>query len=200
MTSTSGTPDGIDTTTAYLRAELPRLESQQQALEQELATVTARLESVRTALNALQALAPAPGTPDTPLEAEEEAGDVVVGVPVAEDRGNAAEEAAAAPEAKRRPVKKKPVAGGGAAKGAARKKKAPAPAAGEPAGAGLTGQILAILDAAGDTPVRARDVAAELGRDGTPGSINAVRSTLDRLVGSSRAHRAGRGLYQAAGR
>ncbi|MFE1961122.1 hypothetical protein [Streptomyces sp. NPDC059479] len=62
---------------------------------------------------------------------------------------------------------------------------------------GLTEQILAVLAGSADTPVRARDVAQALGRDESPGSINAVRSTLDRLVGSSRAHRAGRGLYQA---
>jgi hypothetical protein len=44
--------------------------------------------------------------------------------------------------------------------------------------------------------VRARDVAAALGRDADSGSINAVRSTLDRLVASSRIQRVGRGLYR----
>lgn len=62
----------------------------------------------------------------------------------------------------------------------------------------LTEQILAYFAEAGDVDVRARDVASALGRDTDSGSINAVRSTLDRLVGSSRVRRAGRGLYRAA--
>lgn len=62
---------------------------------------------------------------------------------------------------------------------------------------GLTDQVIAILSRRADTPLRARDVAQELGRDDSAGSINTVRSTLDRLVATSRAHRAGRGLYQA---
>ncbi|MFE0632267.1 hypothetical protein ACFW3D_35615 [Streptomyces sp. NPDC058864] len=82
---------------------------------------------------------------------------------------------------------------------------APAPAAADataPADAGrtygkLTEQIVAFFERAGDAEVRARDVAAALGRDGDSGSINAVRSTLDRLVGASRVDRAGRGLYRA---
>jgi hypothetical protein len=49
----------------------------------------------------------------------------------------------------------------------------------------------------GDRDVRARDVAAALGRDTDSGSINAVRSTLDRLVGTHRVQRTGRGLYRA---
>ncbi|WUD77575.1 hypothetical protein OG937_40650 [Streptomyces sp. NBC_00510] len=61
----------------------------------------------------------------------------------------------------------------------------------------LTEQIMDFFEQAGDTEVRARDVAAALGRDGDSGSINAVRSTLDRLVGASRVDRAGRGLYRA---
>ncbi|MGW0316112.1 hypothetical protein [Streptomyces flavidovirens] len=62
---------------------------------------------------------------------------------------------------------------------------------------GLTEQIVAVLAKSGQSAVRARDVAQALGRDETTSSINAVRSTLDRLVATSRAHRAGRGLYQA---
>ncbi|MGI5460779.1 hypothetical protein ACQEWB_47965 [Streptomyces sp. CA-249302] len=60
----------------------------------------------------------------------------------------------------------------------------------------LTEQILAYFAEAGDVDVRAREVAAALGRDTDSGSINAVRSTLDRLVASSRIQRAGRGLYR----
>lgn len=61
----------------------------------------------------------------------------------------------------------------------------------------LTEQILAYFAEVGDVEVRARDVAAALGRDADSGSINAVRSTLDRLVASFRVRRAGRGLYRA---
>ncbi|BBJ46900.1 hypothetical protein SSPO_096180 [Streptomyces antimycoticus] len=61
----------------------------------------------------------------------------------------------------------------------------------------LTEQILAYFAEAEDVDVRARDVASALGRDTDSGSINAVRSTLDRLVGTSRVRRAGRGLYRA---
>ncbi|WP_431963829.1 hypothetical protein [Actinacidiphila sp. bgisy160] len=83
----------------------------------------------------------------------------------------------------------------------------PAPAAAPPDAAALshtgrtygrlTEQIMDFFERTGDTEVRARDVAAALGRDGDSGSINAVRSTLDRLVGASRLDRAGRGLYRA---
>ncbi|MCX5052194.1 MULTISPECIES: hypothetical protein [unclassified Streptomyces] len=61
----------------------------------------------------------------------------------------------------------------------------------------LTEQIMAYFNKVGDVDVRARDVAVALGRDADSGSINAVRSTLDRLVASSRVRRAGRGLYRA---
>ncbi|MDV9171206.1 hypothetical protein R6V09_13855 [Streptomyces sp. W16] len=61
----------------------------------------------------------------------------------------------------------------------------------------LTEQILAYFTKVGDVDVRARDVAAALDRDADSGSINAVRSTLDRLVASYRIQRAGRGLYRS---
>lgn len=61
----------------------------------------------------------------------------------------------------------------------------------------LTEQIMEYFAGVGDADVRARDVAAALGRDTDSGSINGVRSTLDRLVGASRVERAGRGLYRA---
>jgi hypothetical protein len=60
----------------------------------------------------------------------------------------------------------------------------------------LTEQVMAYFAEVGDADVRAREVAAALGRDADSGSINAVRSTLDRLVASSRIQRAGRGLYR----
>ncbi|MFC5904048.1 hypothetical protein [Streptomyces zhihengii] len=72
-----------------------------------------------------------------------------------------------------------------------------APAADQKDGTGLTEQVVAVLAARADTALRARDVTEALGRETTPGGINTVRSTLDRLVATSRAARAGRGLYQA---
>ncbi|WP_311137080.1 hypothetical protein [Streptomyces sp. I6] len=56
--------------------------------------------------------------------------------------------------------------------------------------------MIAVLSRHPGTALRARDVARALGRDDSAGNINTVRSTLDRLVATSRAHRAGRGLYQ----
>ncbi|WP_416980944.1 hypothetical protein [Streptomyces sp. T028] len=61
----------------------------------------------------------------------------------------------------------------------------------------VTEQIMEYFATVGDADVRARDVAAALGRDTDSGSINGVRSTLDRLVGASRVQRTGRGLYRA---
>lgn len=90
--------------------------------------------------------------------------------------------------------------------GAAEPQQAPAPRADAPADADadgqkkygrLTEQILDYFATVGDVDVRAREVAAALGRDTDSGSINAVRSTLDRLVGTSRIRRGGRGLYRA---
>ncbi|MFC8390545.1 hypothetical protein [Streptomyces sp. NPDC057238] len=94
--------------------------------------------------------------------------------------------------------------------GAAEPQQAPAPRTDTPSSADadtdadgqkkygrLTEQILDYFATVGDADVRAREVAAALGRDTDSGSINAVRSTLDRLVGTSRIRRSGRGLYRA---
>ncbi|MFE7388743.1 hypothetical protein [Streptomyces sp. NPDC057582] len=253
MTSEANTQGTVDATTSLLQAELPRLEEHQQALEKELATVTERLESVRTALTALQALSTAPPAPAPVLvgsepsavpapsaNAETETENVAAPkIPrQAQGRTDSAveaeapqEKAAATPA--RRTARKAPVAKGRkqapakqksepakkavAAKAAkpakavkdaepaktvkpsktrAPKKAAPAAPAVDDSGS-LTEMAMKVLATFGDTPVRARDVTKALGRELTPGSINTVRSTLDRLVGTSRAHRAGRGLYQA---
>lgn len=61
----------------------------------------------------------------------------------------------------------------------------------------ITDQIMEYFAGIGTADVRARDVAAALHRDTDSGSINAVRSTLDRLVATSRLQRTGRGLYSA---
>ncbi|MFI8536219.1 hypothetical protein ACIGMX_38975 [Streptomyces aquilus] len=57
--------------------------------------------------------------------------------------------------------------------------------------------LLPYFAQAGDTEIRARDVASALGRDTDSGSISAVRGSLDRLVDTSRVQRAGRELYCA---
>ncbi|WP_405987256.1 hypothetical protein [Streptomyces sp. NBC_00872] len=234
MTSVTGTPGSIEATTALLLSELPQLEAQQQALQNELAAVTERLGSVRTALTALQALSAAPHVPEPTVspEAGAESG-TEHGAPAGEE---AEESAATAAEETTEDGTTEDAAGtagddtaGASAEGdteedakpapasakvprARASRKAPAeapkerkrrtakkavPAVEEQPTGGLTEQILTVLANSADAPVRARDVAQALGRDESPGSINAVRSTLDRLVGSSRAHRAGRGLYQA---
>lgn len=92
----------------------------------------------------------------------------------------------------------RPVAGTAKAAAAAA---AQEPAAVETAGpkkrtSDLADNILAYL-ADADGPARAGDIAQALGRETTPGSVNAVRTSLERLVKASKAQRTGRGLYQA---
>ncbi|MCX4825578.1 hypothetical protein OG883_38160 [Streptomyces sp. NBC_01142] len=242
MTSTAGTPGSVAATTALLQAELPRLEEHQQTLEKELAHVTERLESVRNALTALQALTAAPqvqepaapdNAPETkPAPSASTEAELATGpkstaqtesAPVTHetDTPQAPEEEAAAtpPAPTRRRTRKAPAATGRKQPTQASKKekqksrpakkttaarrtasttaKKTAPVTTPKDSSGLTEQIVEFLATTDGSPVRARDVAQALGRDDTTGSINAVRSTLDRLVATSRAHRAGRGLYQS---
>ncbi|MBT2365605.1 hypothetical protein J7E88_09800 [Streptomyces sp. ISL-10] len=151
-----------------------------------------------------QAPAPAPAEESAPV-----AGSAAAAVPDAEvaqgtppkprkatgrARKKAAPKAATPQASTRRPAKKRSTKTGQSKQAAAPRKKAEA--AVQDTG-GLTEQVIAVLSKRADTPLRARDVAAALGRDESAGAINTVRSTLDRLVATSRAHRAGRGLYQA---
>ncbi|MGW6244408.1 hypothetical protein [Streptomyces roseolus] len=205
--SASLTPvQSIDATTAALQEELPQLEQLQQDLEKELAAVSERVLSVRTALTALLALAetPAPraaqATPEpdavenetavepTPLE---EAGPVPAPRKAATTRTAGARKAtpAKSTSGKERSSAKEPRVTGASQKAA--------PAAKDSA-AGFTEQVIGVLARSPETAMRARDVAQALGRDSSVSAVNGVRSTLDRLVATSRASRAGRGLYQAA--
>ncbi|MGW7361783.1 hypothetical protein ACWGI0_35515 [Streptomyces sp. NPDC054802] len=237
MTSSTNPAGSITEATALLQAELPQLEEYQQTLEKELASVTERLESVRGALAALQALSatpiPAPREAESvvatvidspPAVAEEPVSEPLpaeepVAAPAPEESAEQKEGQKAKPAARtakaagKRPAKtaaaKHPQAKKAGKQAQAKKtapaqdkKKAPtqsqdtaAPALAD--ASGLTDQVVAVLTRNADTPLRARDVAQALGRDDSTGSINTVRSTLDRLVATSRAHRAGRGLYQA---
>ncbi|MFF1836699.1 hypothetical protein ACFVXE_21205 [Streptomyces sp. NPDC058231] len=231
MTSATSTPGSVEATTALLQAELPRLEVRQQDLEKELVTVSERLESVRTALSALQALATAPpvltttsvddgpsasssgseaeahARPTTTQQEQQEPGlSAVTGdvpeaavVPAPRKAGRTAADAvrtASKTTAKQKKERTSKKAAPAKSEKAQTAEKA-APAASAKDGGRLIEQVMEVVAAAGGAPVRARDVTEALGRELTAGSINTVRSTLDRLVATSRAHRAGRGLYQA---
>ncbi|MFF3562379.1 hypothetical protein ACFYXS_20305 [Streptomyces sp. NPDC002574] len=178
------TPRDIEATAEALRDEAERLQAQKQGLERELAAVSAHLCSVNKALDALRKL-----MPSTALEAAT-IGRPRTGYPSSfVDRyTDLAAVTAAEPVpgvADAEPVEPAPEGDD-------------AHAAAQPGYGKLTEQILEYLATTDGAEVRARDVAAALGRDANAGSINAVRSTLDRLVGASRAQRAGRGLYRAA--
>ncbi|MFF0515430.1 hypothetical protein [Streptomyces sp. NPDC004250] len=184
MVSVTPKARNIGITAEGLQEDLARLEIQKQALERELAAVTAHLGSVQRALSALQALMPE-SVPPAPAARP---ADVVAEVPAT---------AAPAPA----PVPSADEVADGAGDGArAEDGSGPGDADGSKAYGKLTEQILSYFADAGNTDVRARDVASALGRDADSGSINAVRSTLDRLVGQSRVRRVGRGLYRAAKR
>ncbi|GGW79349.1 MULTISPECIES: hypothetical protein [Streptomyces] len=184
MVSVTPTARNIEITAEGLQEDLARLEIQKQALERELAAVTAHLDSVQRALGALQALMPEPAPSSAAARPADDNAEVPVAVaptpsPSADEaedgagEGNRAEDSHSA---------------------------SPGDADGSKSYGKLTEQILAYFAEAGNTNVRARDVASALGRDTDSGSINAVRSTLDRLVGQSRVRRVGRGLYRAAKR
>lgn len=166
----------IQTTAASLQAELARLELQKRALERELAAVAAHLDSVQRALTALSALLTDPAA-ETGHLVEEDVDPTQHVSPAPEPATDDATPSLAAT--------------------ADRKRKSPRPKASAQKYGKLTEQILEYFAGLPDTAVRAREVAAALGRDTDSGSINAVRSTLDRLVGASRIDRAGRGLYRA---
>ncbi|GAA2686704.1 hypothetical protein AB0L55_32670 [Streptomyces anthocyanicus] len=184
MVSVTPKARNIEITAEGLQEDLARLEIQKQALERELAAVTAHFGSVQRALSALQALMPesvppAPAARPADVVAEAPATVAPATVPSADEAedgaGDGGEDRA------------EDASGAGDADGSKSYGK-------------LTEQILAYFADAGNTDVRARDVASALGRDTDSGSINAVRSTLDRLVGQSRVRRVGRGLYRAAKR
>ncbi|MEV1068946.1 hypothetical protein [Streptomyces sp. NPDC050263] len=205
----------IEVTTESLQEDLARLQIQKQALERELAAVVAHLGSVQRALSALETLMrnPVAAAPVTarPAGVQAQPGQgVETGEPQA-DRASAAsaEPAGTTANAAAQPRKRQ------SGKDAKTPVAAAVDGAGNPESAGtsgaasasdpdsqrqygkLTEQIMEYFAGVGDADVRARDVAAALGRDSDSGSINGVRSTLDRLVGASRVQRSGRGLYRA---
>ncbi|RPF30478.1 hypothetical protein [Streptomyces sp. TLI_185] len=175
MVPASHAAHNIEITAESLQEDLSRLELQKRALERELAAVVAHLGSVERALSALESVLA------TPAEA----------MPVSTDTRSAGAPVAASRDVSR--VARRPAV----RKGTGRKKAPRSQADTERAYGRLTEEILEYLAQVGDTDVRARDVATALGRATDSGSINAIRSTLDRLVGASRIRRTGRGLYRA---
>ncbi|MFD4719033.1 hypothetical protein ACFWOY_17375 [Streptomyces sp. NPDC058423] len=189
MVSETHVAHNVELTAESLQEDLARLHVQKQALERELAAVVAHLGSVERALRALQSLmldpAVAPAEPAVAPGRRQAAARVAPETAVPSP-AVPAEAPKAAPRT-RRP---------GSRQGS--KEPAPSTDADRQSGYGrLTEQILEYFATVGDADVRARDVAAALGRDTDSGTINAVRSTLDRLVGTSRIRRTGRGLYRA---
>ncbi|MFD7705897.1 hypothetical protein [Streptomyces sp. NPDC059786] len=178
----SAAAHNIEVTTESLQADLARLKLQKQALERELAAVVAHLGSVQRTLSALEPLmrasAAAPVSAGTASTAPADTG-TGTGTDTDTDTDTDADTGADADTDIDTDTDTD-------TDGQPRKKYGK-----------LTEQILEYFAEAGDADVRARDVAAALGRDTDSGSINAVRSTLDRLVGTSRIRRAGRGLYRA---
>ncbi|WP_217168122.1 hypothetical protein [Streptomyces sp. AC512_CC834] len=195
MVSGTRAAHNVEITAESLQEDLARLEAQKQALERELAAVVAHLGSVQRALSALEVLMLGPAVTNAPeraAAAPADAGPGAAGSPKAQGDASA-ESAGAGPRAKSRAEQPR-------RRQATAKRTSRAPRAEEQQQRNygrLTEQILEYFASVGEADVRARDVAAALGRDGDSGSINAVRSTLDRLVGSSRIRRAGRGLYRA---
>ncbi|MCX4968118.1 hypothetical protein OHA98_25840 [Streptomyces sp. NBC_00654] len=199
MVSVTHRAHDIEVTAESLQEDLARLMIQKQALERELAAVVAHLSSVQRALGALQTLmSPAGSAPSGTVGTSpgHRSGTAAHGEPL--PRTPAVPPADAAATAGR----PSPGPGRGAGSTAAPEEHGPAPVSSPEAGGQkqygrLTEQILEYFAGVGDVEVRARDVAAALGRATDSSSINAVRSTLDRLVGTSRVRRTGRGLYRA---
>ncbi|MDT7845633.1 hypothetical protein [Streptomyces justiciae] len=190
MVSVAHTAQRIEDTAESLQEELSRLEVQRQALERELAAVVAHHGSVLKALRALQGLMPS----TTAKASMSAAGHRATGPEdgARDDRDQSLVEGPVAAADRPRPTERTP----------ATARRTAARTADTDTSQGkygqLTEQILEYFAGTGGESVRARDVAAALGRDQGAGSINAVRSTLDRLVGASRIQRAGRGLYRAS--
>ncbi|MFD3586961.1 hypothetical protein [Streptomyces sp. NPDC058683] len=186
MVSVTHSTHDIEVTAEGLQEDLARLQIQKQALERELAAVVAHLSSVRRALSAFESLMRAPAATEQvqvpkPVVPQAE----IVSTESTKSAGIAT---TPAPRAQKSPSESEDA-------------DRPAPAGDDTDGQNkygrLTEQIMEYFAAADDVDVRARDVAAALGRDSDSGSINGVRSTLDRLVGASRIQRTGRGLYRA---
>ncbi|MCX4438485.1 MULTISPECIES: hypothetical protein [Streptomyces] len=196
MVSVTHAAHNIEITAEGLQEELARLELQKEALERELAAVVAHLGSVRRTLRAFESLLRAPAAAASTGSTESAvAGHGQAAPPAAPQAAVTSSESADAATPSAAPTARK------ASSGKTTERPVSADTGtdtDEPKQYGkLTEQIMEYFAEVGDRDVRARDVAAALGRDTDSGSINAVRSTLDRLVGTYRVQRTGRGLYRA---
>ncbi|MFG2944840.1 hypothetical protein [Streptomyces adustus] len=189
MVSASRAARDIEATAGSLHEDLRRLELQKRALERELAAVAAHLDTVHRALRAFEVVLA------DPSGATAAADTVDTGRHHDAGRTEADPLSAPAPLATSADVTRTSRQPGGE-KGTPKQTSRPK-ADRERTYGRLTEQILDYFAQVGDTDVRARDVALALGRATDSGSINAIRSTLDRLVGTSRVRRTGRGLYRA---
>lgn len=190
MVSGTRAAHNVEITAESLHEDLVRLQVQKQALERELAAVVAHLGSVQRALSALEILMLNPATAASTGAtdaADAEQGQATAPVEPQTDRASSEPVNVTTESALRA---QKPKSG-------KHTKHVAADTDGQKKYGELTEQIMEYFAGVGDVDVRARDVAAALGRDSDSGSINGVRSTLDRLVGTSRVQRTGRGLYRA---
>ncbi|MFE9629069.1 hypothetical protein [Streptomyces sp. NPDC006527] len=204
MSAPTPAASSIEAATALLQAELTQLEeqqedlcAQQQSVQAQLAVVSGHIESIRGALAALHAVT----SPAIRPAASAEAATRVTTRASASSEPTSATSARSTGERASAAAGREPaviIDGAPAVGEEASDQGAPGLAAPELRGRRFTEQVIAVLARNPDAVLRARDVAEALGRDETAGSINAVRSTLDRLVATSRAHRVGRGRYQAA--
>ncbi|MFJ3276799.1 hypothetical protein [Streptomyces sp. NPDC086776] len=193
MVSVTRAAHDIEITAESLHEDLARLQVQKQALERELAAVVAHLGSVQRALSALETLMLNPVTTAATGAAGAAAAERGQAATPVEPQTDSASSGLANATTESALRAHRPESGNDAER--------PATAGDDSDGhkkyGQLTEQIMEYFAEVGDADVRARDVAAALGRDSDSGSINGVRSTLDRLVGASRVQRTGRGLYRA---
>ncbi|GAA1906532.1 hypothetical protein [Streptantibioticus ferralitis] len=214
MAATFDTHDGIESTIELLETELPRLEEQQQTLEKNLAAVTERMAAVRAALRSLQALSCASPLPEASAE-EREVAAATSSLPVvdeqrrevpvpaprqAEEDAGEATAVAAQDDVSTDPAQDSGPEEARRSAGRGRKKSAKATKAGKKASPakrmrGLSESIVACLERA-EGPLRAGEVNEALGRENTAGSVNSVRTALERLAVAARVQRVERGLYQ----
>ncbi|MEV5384485.1 hypothetical protein [Streptomyces sp. NPDC052721] len=209
MSAPASVASSIGSAMALLQSELAQLEehqkvlqSQQQSIQAELALVSGNIESIRGALAALRSVPPAvvprPSSGEEDQRTSPNAKEPDAPQPAPAASVQPAETLTATESAHVQPSGD-PVAPEEKATNSDRHvgPSLTALSKGVSRGSRFTEQVIAVLARNPDIALRARDVAEALGRDESAGSINAVRSTLDRLVATSRARRAGRGLYQA---
>ncbi|WP_432100795.1 hypothetical protein [Streptomyces sp. WAC 04229] len=203
MQGPSSAANGIEAATALLQSELSQLEEQQEALQKQLqsvqtdlAAISGKAESIRGALAALSASPSAADPRSLSPQESTPASMAPVTVPSAQ-AGPAVSEDVEVPQDSPVAQDGEQVAPGTEPATHRTNSKAASSDKLVLKGSRFTDEVIDVLARNPRVALRARDVAKALGRDEDSGSINAVRSTLDRLVATSRAQRAGRGLYQA---